>query len=126
RLRSSFRLLALLHFEGEAVFILLLVIGDQNRVSIAEVGAQDLLGHRVFDVLLDGAAQRPCPELGIKALVNKEILGGLRKLDLESEIPSTLQELISHDVDDLEDVLLLERVEDDDIVDTIEKLRVED
>src|SRR5262245_41054489 len=99
------------------------VLGDDaDDVAGAEIAAQDTLCERILQLLLNRALQRPCPVDGIEARLREPIArrGIERKADLALREPPL--QVLELDVDDLADVLLLERVEDDDVVDTVDEL----
>src|SRR5580704_8051129 len=45
---------------------------DDDRLADPELLPQDALGERVLDQLLDGPAQRPCPQLRVVPLLGQE------------------------------------------------------
>src|SRR6185503_7200208 len=98
---------------------------DADDVAGAEIAAQDTLRERILQLLLNRALQRPRPVDGVEAGLREPIArGGIeRKLDLAvGEPPLQILEL---DIDDLAAVLLLERVEHDDVVNAVDELGAE-
>src|SRR5690606_28694519 len=81
------------------------------------------LAERVLDPALNGTLEWPGSERLVIALVNEEIDGALRERD---PIADTARRLTQQDLDDLRDVLLVERMEDDHIVETVEEFGIED
>jgi hypothetical protein len=85
----------------------------------------DLLGHGVLDELLDGALQWAGTELLVVALLGQEVLGLVGELQVVAQLGDALVQVAQFDVDDLVDVLPLQRVEHDDVIDAVEELRSE-
>src|ERR1700722_19628596 len=88
--------------------------------------AQHEIGEWVLDVALDRTAQRARAHRGIPALVDKQILGGLRQLQLQLALGHRLADAQQQQLDDLLDLLLLQLVEDDLVVYAVEELGSED
>src|SRR5690606_40259751 len=96
-----------------------------DRVARPELCAQDPLGQRILDLLLDRPLQRPRTIDRVVARLRQPI--ERRVLELEANIPvrETAAQVLELDVDDPPDVLRLERVEHDDVVDPVDELRTE-
>src|SRR5687768_7332532 len=63
-------------FEVEVLVALAFVLdGDADQVFALERAAENVLGERVFDVVLDRATQRTGAEVGAVALVHQELFG---------------------------------------------------
>src|SRR5690606_8540111 len=116
-------LLGLGHFDGDIALVL--VEAHSDLVAFLHVLVDDLFGHRVLDVLLDRALQRACAELLIVAFLAEEILGLIGQLQVVAQFADALVHIAQLNVDDLVDVLALERVEHDDVVDAVQELRCE-
>src|SRR5204862_796497 len=100
RLRELLRLAAFARLRGrqrlEVEVLVLLVLGldgDADQVLAFEVPAEDVLGERVLDVLLDRAAQRAGAEVGGGALVAQEYLRFGADLNPQPVICQTLGHL---------------------------------
>src|SRR5688572_20870871 len=84
---------------------------DFDLVSSSEVSQQYLLAERILDVALDRALQRAGAVVLIVAVLDQELDRGRRELDLVAQAALNLLEQDRHD---LRDVVLGQRVEDDD------------
>jgi hypothetical protein len=90
-----------------------------------EMASQDELRERVFVLFLDRPLERPGAERRVEALLDEELdgLGADLQLDvLGAKAGFHLSEQDSHDV---AHVVARERVEDDDVINSVEELRVE-
>src|SRR5688572_21054799 len=96
-----------------------------DLVALRELGEEDLLRERILDELLDRPLQRPCTEFLIIAVLHQELGGGLSQLERELLVTQALLNILEEDRHDLRDVLLRERVEDDDVVEPVEELGIE-
>ena len=85
----------------------------------------DLLRQRRFDLLLDGALERPRAVHRVVAAVRQIVARGVGEVEGEVAVGQPLLEPAELDVDDLPDVVALERVEDDDVVDAVQELGAE-
>src|SRR6516164_1234611 len=95
---------------------------DDHDVARPQLAEQDLLGQAVLDLPLDRAAQRTGAEHRIVAALGEQILGGRPDLDAHVAVLQPLVDLGDHQVHDLEDLFLLQLVEHDHVVDTVEEL----
>src|SRR5690606_20549955 len=82
---------------------------------------EDFFSQRIFQVFLNRPVQRPCAKLLVIAFVGKKLLRGLCQFQGEAKGRQTLQHSLHQDVDDLEDVFLIQAIEDDHIIDTVEE-----
>src|SRR6476661_199333 len=112
-------LAALAHGEGQLFLAVFKVHRDD--VAVGHLGLEDFLGNRVFDVLLNGAVQRTSTVFGVVAFVGHEVLGFLGELHLVAQGLHPAQQLAEADVDNAVDVLFLKRVEDDDVIQSVQK-----
>src|SRR5437868_4630862 len=70
------RLDAARRFEGEAFFAFgRLVYADGDGVLAAEIAVEQLLGERVFEIVLDGAAERAGAVFGVGSFLDQKLLG---------------------------------------------------
>ena len=97
--------------------------GDQ--VLAVECAAQQLFGERVFDPLLDGAAQRASPIIQVAAFVDDEFLGLVGEEQLHSLFVQAFAHLGQFNLDDVFQVLASQVTEDHDLVDAAQELRLE-
>lgn len=104
-----------------------------NEFAVGELGGygvawlylffDDEVGYRVFDVLLDGTAQRTCSKLFVVALFGYPTLGIWGDVEMVSYLLDALDERTQFDVDNLYDAVEFQLVEGDDLVDSVEKFR---
>src|SRR4030095_5857657 len=90
-----------------------------------ELATQHLLGERIFDVALDRPLERPGPEGRVEALLDQEVLRLRAQIERDVVLLEPLPDLIQEDVDDLDHLLLAERMEDHHFVDAVQELGVE-
>src|ERR1019366_5097485 len=84
------------------------------------------LRQRVFDVLLQGAAQRARTVAAVgEGLVENPLLGIVRNRDRDGFLRQVLVELRDYELENLDQVALAQRQEQDDFVEAVEELRVE-
>ena len=76
----------------------------------------------IEDLALDEPLQRPRPEDRLEASFGKPFSGRGRDLQVHLAIPKPIVDLIDLDLDDLADLVLRERLEDDDLVDPVQEL----
>ena len=107
-------------------------IGQRPGVEIyldlpaLEVPADELLGERVLDVALDGAAQRPRPVRAVLARLLDDPVDHLgRQIEPDLAIDQVVVQLLDQQPRDRPQVVVRERLEDDDFVDAVDELRVE-
>ena len=96
-----------------STMIVFLPVNEPRSISSAE---------RVFDQVLDGPAERPGTVVGVVALVDQEVLGLVGEDQFQAAIGHPAADLGQLDVDDLLQVVLVERAEDDDVVEPVEEL----
>ena len=98
---------------------------DLHRVPFGKFAVEDARGQRVFDLLLDQALQRTGAEGGIVAAFGKLGLGGISNRQMKTAAFEAQLKIAQLDVDDVLEVLLSQRVEDDDFIHAVEELRPE-
>ena len=98
---------------------------DEDGFAFAEFACEDFLCQRVFDPLLDHALQRPCAERRIVTFLGQQLLGLVGDDELEIPRRQSLAQVFKLHVDDLRELLLAQRVEDDRLVDAVEELGAE-
>src|SRR5688572_7231654 len=94
---------------------------DDDAIAFAEIAFQHAHSQRIEDPPLDGSFQWTSPIRRIIPFLYEEFLGRIRQLDLDLTVRQTLHQSTQLDVDDLLDVLSRERVEEDDLVDTVQE-----
>src|SRR4051794_32790102 len=99
---------------------------DHHRPARHELALEHEVGQRVLDVALDGPAQRTGAHGRVPALLDEEVLGALRELELQVALRERRADAPQEEVDDPLDLVLGELVEDDDVVDAVEELGPED
>src|SRR3954463_5653988 len=115
--------------DREPHVLVLVALGrrlHEHGAALDELRAQHEVGERVLDVALDRPAQRARAHRRVPALLDQEVLGPLRELQLEIAPRQRLADPPQQEVDDLLDLVLLQLVEDDDLVDAVEELGAED
>src|SRR5262245_54399206 len=98
---------------------------DADHVAGTEIAAQDTLCERILQLLLDRALQRPRPVDGIEARLREAVARSGIELEADLALAQASLQVLELDIDDLANVLLLERVKHDDVVDAIDELRAE-
>ena len=96
-----------------------------HRVTLLNVQAQDLFSKRIFQVFLDGPVQRTCTKLNIISFLRDKVLGFFSELECKAERTESLRHSIHQDVDDLVYIFFGQRIEDDNIINTVKELRRE-
>src|SRR5205814_10058811 len=91
-------------------------------VAVADRTIEDATSDAVLDFALDDALERTSPELRIVTLSGKQIFGSFGKLERDVAISEARAQTVDLDFDNLPDLSALERLEDDDFVDTVDKL----
>src|SRR5438105_5747963 len=106
----------------------LLAVGRQvdfYLVALRKLGKQNLLGERILDELLDRSLERTRSELLVVAVFHKERRRRFSELESELLVAQSLLNILEQNLDDRRDVFLRQRMEDDDIVEPVEELRIE-
>src|SRR4030095_16722191 len=98
---------------------------DLDSRAVDELAADDSFRQRVLDVLLDRPAKLPGTVGRVGALHGEGVLRRRGEDKLDTLLGQLLVDAGDHEPDDALDVLLVERVEDDDVVDPVEELRPE-
>src|SRR5262245_48566037 len=98
---------------------------DADHVAGAEIAAQDTLCERILQLLLNRALQRPRPVDRIEARLREAIACGGVEHEADLPLGEPALQILELNVDDLADVLLLERMEHHNVVDAIDELRAE-
>ena len=94
-------------------------------IAVLDPSGDDGLGQRILDVLLDDASELPRPVGRVEALLDQEVHGLGGQADPDRPLLELPVHAIDHELHDAPDVLLVERVEDDHLVDPVEELRPE-
>src|SRR5262249_43441152 len=89
------------------------------------IASEYFSGKRRFDFLLDGPLERARAVSRIVPGAYQVALGGVSEFDCNVAFGEALAQPVELDVDDLGHMLFGERVETDDLVDSIEKFRTE-
>src|ERR1700756_1513897 len=84
------------------------------------------LGQRVFHILLQSPPQRPCPVTAVCTRFFEDPLACFRRDDyLDLPVDERVVHLTHKQIDNAQQVVVAERVEDNDFVQAVEKLRIE-
>src|SRR5688572_22201849 len=84
--------------------------------------AEYFLCQRVFQVFLDSPVQRTGAELLIISFLSYEVLCLWCQLKGEAQVGQTFHNTLQQYIDDREDMILVERIENNHIVDTVKEL----
>ena len=84
-----------------------------------------MLGQRVLEQALDGAAQRTGAECGVRAFLCDEPARLVGQVDRHVLRDHAVAQVADHEMDDLDDLLLGQALENDNLVDTVEEFRPE-
>src|SRR5690349_17396228 len=84
-----------------------------DRVAGGEVAAQDPLRERVLELLLDRALERPRAVDRVESRLREPVARFRREYERDVAILEPLVQVLELDVDDLADVLGVERMEHD-------------
>jgi hypothetical protein len=111
------------HAFLETEIVALRVHANLDRITFAKFAGEDSLCQRVFDALLDDALQRAGAEDGVVAFLGEEFFGF--RIDRQSHVSirEALAQVAELDVYDLRKLLLAQRMENDRLVNAIEKFR---
>src|SRR5580692_3715543 len=109
---------------GEAEFFSGCVHGDDASRRVPS--GQDLLRERILHVLQDGALERPRPEGRLVPELDQLVLRRLGERELELPPFQELLEAYQLNVHDPPEILLRERAEEDDVVDSVQELRTKE
>ena len=102
------------------------IVADFDGIALADVAADDLLRQGSLNRMRQQAAQRTGTEVRVEALVGqcRQRLVRPRQRDLDLLLEA-VAEALEHDGRDVLDLLLLEGLEHDDVIDTVEELWTE-
>ena len=101
------------------------VNADLDNVAGGEVAGDYLLCNEGLDLALDKSSERTRTEVRIVAAFNNERLCFVADIQAEVLVGETSAEVVEHEVNDVENVFLGERLVEDYLVETVEKLRSE-
>ena len=100
--------------EGLAAFDV-----DHYRVAVNELALEDANRQRVLHLALKSSLQRPRSVDRIESLPRDHLSSRVGQLDVHLPLPQELPQSLELDVDDLADVLATQRMEHDEVVDSI-------
>lgn len=89
------------------------------------ITGKDLLGCQCLHVILEITLQRTCTVNRIITVVHYHLFGSICKLQGKLLVSQTVTELFDHKIYDLANVILGQRLEHDDLIQTVQKLRTE-
>lgn len=101
---------------------MLVFFGGLDVVSFAKVAVEDFEAERVEDLALDDALEGAGSVGGVVALLAEEELGGVVEGEGDILLGETGEEAAELDVHDVGDLAGVEPVEDDGLVDAVQKL----
>src|SRR5271166_349400 len=118
--------LGLLFADGAIEELAALEVHLDERGPLRERALDERLRHGVLDVLLQRAAQRTRAVAAVHhRLVEDPLARVFGHRDRDGALRQVLVQLLHHQLHDLDEVRLGQRVEDDDLVETVEELGVE-
>src|ERR1044071_7826840 len=94
-------------------------------VAFAEPPLEHSHGERILNQPLNRSLERAGAESGIVAFLGEQTLRVRRDVEADLALGKELSEPFELQIDDALDVLRGERTKDDDVVDAVEKLRLE-
>ena len=98
---------------------------DLHRVAVAELAGEDLLRQRVLDLRQDRALERARAIDRVEAHVPQQFKGLFGQLQLQPALGQALLQPAQLDPRDLLDLVLVQRVEHDDVVQAVDEFRAE-
>src|SRR5688572_7541322 len=101
------------------------VDADDDVISLREPSLEHSHRQRILEQALDRPLQRTCTERRIVALRRQYFPGSGCQLQTQLPVGEQLLQASQLEIDDVLDLSLAQRPEDDDVVDTVEKLRAE-
>ena len=107
---------------NEGQFLVLAVPIDADQVADAHLLRGQQVRQRVDDIALDGALQMACTVALVRAFLQKEIAARVGDAKEEFSVGGVQDALLDHaqlDVEDLLELLALQRVEDDQLVQAV-------
>src|SRR5574343_1549920 len=99
---------------------------DLDDIFGSKVAFEDMRGQRILDFGLDRPLERPSPEDRVKTGFRDAVQCGIRDFQRHIHGGQTLLQILQLDTVDVADVLLIQRVEDDYIIDPVDELRTEE
>src|SRR3989454_8428956 len=94
-------------------------------VPVQHLAVQDLQRQRILHQLLDGPLQRTCTEIRVKALGEEQVFRGIGQLERNLALGQQTAHIFQAQLDDLHQLLLAQRAEEDDVIHPVEELRLE-
>ena len=98
---------------------------DLDFVAARELTKQNLVRQRILDVLLDGPFQRTRTVTLIVPVLHEQLCGRIGEANREVIFGHTLPHVAQENRDNLRDVFATQRMEDDDVIKTIQEFGVE-
>src|SRR5262245_19639645 len=112
-------------FSGENQFTTLIVKIYDYILPITHLALQDSPAERRLDLSLNRAFERSCAVIRVITRVHQVLFGGAGQLELNVALGESMAKSIELNLHNLLQVFLRERVEDDDFIHAVEKLRPE-
>ena len=98
---------------------------DLDRRSGLEALSNDFFRQRVFQIALDHTPQRPRPEDRVKASLHEKFLRRIIQLHDDVLLAQPLLYVVDFQLDNLHQVVARQRLEDDHLIDPIQKFWLE-
>src|SRR6516164_2631333 len=114
---------SLAHFKGELVGLWISI--DNHMISMQRFAVENSQRQRILDQLLDRPLQRPRSEAWIEAFAEDPVFRRIRQLERNLAIGQQSSQILQPQLDNLHQLLLTQRTEDDDVVHAVQELRPE-
>src|SRR6056297_1375180 len=90
------------------------------------VNAQNFFCEWIFHIFLQRSFKRACPVLLIKALIGNKVLRAFSELKIVPKVFDPFEEILSKNIDDLEDIFPFEWFERENIIYPVKEFRIKD
>ena len=110
---------------GEGEFLLARALADVDDAVVVDLSFEDEIADTVLEILLDGAPERTGTVLGVVASVDDEVERLGPYLERVAHLLHTLAQFVNLQVGNGGDSFAVKGIEEDDVVDAVEKLRSE-
>src|SRR5208337_2603383 len=103
----------------------LLVGVDYDVVAVEDFAVENLERQRILHQFLNRALQGARAEVRVVALGEQQVFGGVGQLERNFAVGEQAADVFQAQLDDVDQLFLAERAEDDDVVDAVQELRLE-
>ena len=113
----------LAHFKGHLPRLPVRI--DDNVITMKDLAIQYLQSQWVLHQLLDRPFQRPSPEIRIVTLSKQKLFSRVRQLQRNFPVGQQSPQVLQPKLNNLNQLLLPQRPENDDVIHPVQKLRLE-